>query len=95
MYMIIFSTGASTVTYVINDLLMFSYGLWAGLFCIVGTILGMFLLDHWMKRVDRQSPQVFLLFLILTISAVSVPYFGFKQLEGKQDVLKFHSMCAR
>jgi uncharacterized membrane protein YfcA len=53
MYMIIFSTGASTVTYMINDLLMFSYGFWAGFFCIIGTILGMFLLEKWMRRVQR------------------------------------------
>ena len=50
MYMIIFSTGASTMTYILNDLLNVSYGLWAGLFCIMGSIIGMNLLEIWMRR---------------------------------------------
>lgn len=49
MYMIIFSTGASTLTYILNDLLNVSYGIWAGLFCIAGSIIGMKLLEIWMK----------------------------------------------
>lgn len=76
MYMIIFSTGASTLTYVLNDMLDLSYGLWAGAFCILGTSAGMYLLEKLMRRLKRQSPQVFLLCFILTISAVAVPYFG-------------------
>lgn len=56
MYMMIFSTGASTLTYIHNDLLNFSYGIWAGFFCIMGTMLGMALMDKLMRRVRRQSP---------------------------------------
>jgi len=74
--MIIFSTGASTLTYIINDLLNVSYGIWAGLFCIMGSIIGMNLLEIWMRKVQRQSPQVILLCIILTISAIAVPLFG-------------------
>lgn len=93
MYMIIFSTGASTMTYVLNDMLDISYGIWAGSFCIVGAIIGMQLLDLLMKRVQRQSPQVFLLCFILSISAVAVPFFGISQLKGKKDILRFHNLC--
>ena len=53
MYMIIFSTGASTLTYVYNDLLNFSYGIWSGCFCIMGTMLGMYLLEKLMRRFKR------------------------------------------
>ena len=49
MYMIIFSTGASTFTYMLNDLLNLSYGMWTSSFCILGTIGGMILLDKLMK----------------------------------------------
>lgn len=56
MYMIIFSTGASTLTYVLNDLLDITYGVWSGLFCIAGTFFGMFLLERLMKKIQRQSP---------------------------------------
>lgn len=93
MYMIIFSTGASTLTYILNDLLDITYGLWTGFFCIAGSIIGMFLLERLMNRIKRQSPQVFLLCFILSISAITVPYFGVLQLQGKKDMLSFHNIC--
>ena len=53
MYMIIFSTGASTMTYIISDMLNLSYGLWIGSFCVMGTLIGMYLLEKMMKRMGR------------------------------------------
>ena len=76
MYMIIFATGASTTTYIINGMLKLDYGLWVGGFNVFGTIVGMQLLNRIMKKLDRQSPLVFLLVLIFFISVVAVPIFG-------------------
>lgn len=53
MYMIIFSTGASTAAYVISDLLDLTYGFWIGGWCIVGTIIGMLLLNSVVKKFGR------------------------------------------
>ena len=69
MYMIIFSTGASTLTYILNDMLDIPYGLWVGSFQIMGTICGMLILDKVMKKLNRQSPLVMLLTVIFLISA--------------------------
>ena len=91
-YMIIFSTGASTITYIINDMMDLSYGIWAGCFCIMGSLIGMHLLDLIMKRLDRQSPQVFLLCFILCISAIAVPILGYSTL--KKDMFRFHNICS-
>lgn len=53
MYMIIFSTGASTLTYMLADMLPVSYGLWVGSFCILGTIVGMYFLKTLMSKLGR------------------------------------------
>lgn len=53
MYMIIFSTGASTFTYLLADMLPVSYGIWVGSFCVLGTIIGMILLDKIMSKLGR------------------------------------------
>ena len=53
MYMIIFATGASTTTYILNGMLDVGYGLWVGSFCAVGTYFGMKLLDSLMKKFNR------------------------------------------
>lgn len=53
MYMIIFSTGASTFIYLYSGKIDIGYGCWVGGFNIVGTILGMQGLEHVMKKFDR------------------------------------------
>ena len=53
MYMIIFSTGASTAAYIISGMLDLTYGFWVGGFCVVGTIVGMLLLNNFVKKLGR------------------------------------------
>ena len=76
MYMLIFSTGASSMTFIFNDMLHISYGLWVGSFCVLGSVAGMLLLEKVMKKLGRQSPLVMLLCLMLGISCLAVPFFG-------------------
>ena len=78
MYMMIFSTGASIVTMVLNDRLNLSYGFYVGFFCVIGGIIGMLSLKYVMRKLGRQSPLVILLAVILGISTTGVLYFGFK-----------------
>ena len=94
MYMIIFATGASTFTYIIAGMLRPDYSLWVGGFNILGTIAGMLALNAIMKKMNRQSPLVFLLVLIFFISVVSVPYFGLKDiLKDPEDMWNLGSIC--
>jgi len=76
MYMIIFSTAASTLSFILNGQLNVPYGLWIGFFCIVGSMMGMRVMKKVMKNLGRQSPQVMLLCFVLFISAVAVFVFG-------------------
>lgn len=91
MYMIIFSTGASTMTYILNDMLEISYGAWVGSFCVLGTLIGMGALNFVMAKLGRQSPLVMLLSFILGISAISVPVFGLQQLPP--NPWEFKNLC--
>jgi len=91
MYMIIFSTGASTTAYMISGLLDPTYGGWIGGWCVIGTILGMILLNTIVKKLGRQSPLVMLLCLIMCASAIAVPYYGLQDLPD--DMWEFGSIC--
>lgn len=53
MYMIMFATGASTTTYIINHMLKLDYGLCVGGLNIIGTIIGMIILNRVMKKLNR------------------------------------------
>lgn len=59
--------------------------MWTGGWCILGTYLGMKLLDYFMKKWNRQSIIVFLLAGILGISALLIPIFGAMDLLEKFD----------
>ena len=76
MYMAIFSTISSTVEYYMNGMFRPSYSVWTGLFCVIGSIIGMKTMDLIMKKLGRQSPLVFLMVFMLGISALGVLYFG-------------------
>ena len=93
MYMIIFSAGAAVMTYLFAGMINLSYGIWVGGFCIIGTFLGMWLLNTIMKRLNRQSPLVFLLTFIFFISVIAVPVFGIQQLKGQDDLWATNSIC--
>lgn len=53
MYMIIFSTGATTLTFILNGQMDVQYGPWIALFCVVGTIVGMSMIKIVMKKLGR------------------------------------------
>ena len=93
MYMIIFSTGATTIIYLLNGVLDYQYGLWVGAFCIMGTFLGMWMLNKFLKKLNRQSPLVFLLSFMFVISTIAVPVFGADKLKGIDNLWAFKNFC--
>lgn len=76
MYMILFSTAGSSITYLVFGTLNLPFGLWIGVWCAVASLVGLYLLNKVMKKFDRQSPVVFLLTFVLGLSALLVPVFA-------------------
>jgi len=76
MYMILFSTTASTAVYLIYGLLEIRFAAWIGFWCTAGALVGLSVVSSVMKKLGRQSPIVILLSFVLGISALSVPIFG-------------------
>ena len=83
MYLVMFTTFGSSITYTLQGTLEPVYGAWTGTWCVLGSIAGMKLLDKVMKKWNRQSPIVFLLTVILGISALLIPIFGAIELIEK------------
>lgn len=76
MYMIMFSTFASSVIYITYGALNQDFALWLGFWSVIGIMSGMVLVDSLIKRYNRQSILVFILVLVLGISAIMVPIFN-------------------
>ena len=95
MYMIMFSTAGSSITYIVFGTLNIPFGLWIGGWCAVASIIGLYVLNKVVKKFDRQSPIVFLLTFVLGLSALLVPVFAIVSLKGRptSEILKFKSIC--
>lgn len=93
MYMIMFSTAGSSITYIVFGTLNMEFALWIGLWCTVASLAGLVILNRVMKKFDRQSPVVFLLAFVLGLSALLVPVFAVVQLKGKTGILEFKNIC--
>jgi uncharacterized membrane protein YfcA len=76
MYMIMFSTAGSSITYGVFGTLNIYYGLWIGGWCAIASVIGLYILNKVVKKFDRQSPIVFLLTFVLGLSALLVPVFA-------------------
>ena len=72
MYMIMFSTGASTMMYMSYGALDFKFSMWLGFWCSGGILIGITLLNHLIKLTGRQSMIVFFLVFMLALSGVLV-----------------------
>jgi uncharacterized membrane protein YfcA len=95
MYMIMFSTAGSSITYIVFGTLNVQFGLWIGSWCAVASIIGLYILNKVVKKFNRQSPIVFLLTFVLGLSALLVPLFAIISLQGKsmEEILKFKNIC--
>lgn len=74
MYMVMYSTGASTVMYLSYGTFNFSFALWLSFWSSMGIMVGVSIVDHLVKKYKRQSILVIILAAILALSAVLVPF---------------------
>ena len=98
MYMIMFSTGASTLMFYTYGALNLTFGFWLGFWCSFGILIGVSLVNHLIKIYKRQSLLVFFLVFMLALSAVLVfvqniiQYLVDEESE-KEQLWKISSIC--
>ena len=97
MYLITFSKIATCVLYFIFGQLEIDYGLWIAFWSTVGAIIGLKGANWYMDKFGRQSIIVFFLTLILSISVIGVPIFGYndlsKMVDRGESIMGFKSIC--
>jgi len=96
--MIMFSTFASSVIYISYGALNEEFAIWLGFWSVIGIIGGIHLVETLIRKYNRQSIIVFILCLVLAISAILVPIFNglevWQQLNEDKDIWKLTSICA-
>ncbi len=77
MYLVLFSCINACVVNGLQGILNFRYGLFIGMFCSIGSLIGLILTDHFVKKSGKQSIFVWLLVLVFIIAAVATPFVGY------------------
>jgi uncharacterized membrane protein YfcA len=80
MYLVTFSKISACLIYWLSGELNIPYALWISFWSTVGSILGLWLTELYMRRSGRQSIIVFFLTFVLGISVIGIPLFGAKDL---------------
>ena len=97
MYMIMFSTFASSFIYISYGALDIPFAIWLSFWCVIGILFGVSIVNSYIARYNRQSLIVFILCFVLAISAILVPIFNglevYQDLEAGKDVFAFGSIC--
>jgi len=70
MYLVLFSTLAASVVYITADMLDFGYGFWVAAWSVIGSIIGLYGANWYMKKFGRQSIIVISLSIILFLAMV-------------------------
>ena len=71
-----FSTFASSFIYISYGALDVPFAIWLGIWSVIGILLGVTIVNSLIARYNRQSLIVFILCLVLAVSAVLVPIFN-------------------
>lgn len=97
LYLVCFSKIASCFIYYLAGELNMPYSLWIALWSVVGSLLGIWLSQLYMKASGRQSVIVWTLSFIFVLSVVAIPIFGSQSLRQQHeegvDILAFKSLC--
>lgn len=98
MYMIMWSTFATTVMYWSYGALDPMFGLWLGFWCSFGVFLGIVLLDYLIRLTGRQSMIVFFLVFMLFVSGVlvtaeTISHFFEEDQDYINELWAFSSIC--
>ena len=76
MYLVIFSSMATTTQFALSGELDWNYAVVQGAFVIVGSCIGLCVMNSVVKKTGKQSPVVIILAFLIAAAAIVMPLFG-------------------
>ena len=96
MYMVMLSNLSSCLLYAFSGVLDITFALWLGLFSVIGTIIGIKVINSLIKRTGKTYYLAIILAGVIVLSAIIIPIFGvyktLKDIEKGIDVFDFDSI---
>lgn len=97
LYLVFFSTSASSLIYSLNGELQTNFALWVAVWAVAGTIIGLRMMMSYIKKTGKHSIVVWVLVYMFVVSVIAVPLFGGlnlkKQYDAGLDLMAFRPLC--
>ena len=94
MYLVLFSAWNSTIVNTLYGSIDYPYGLWISFWSMIGTIIGLYAADVYVKKSGKQSIFVWLLVVVFVLSAIVAPIFGGISIsQSSEPIWGFTSPC--
>jgi uncharacterized membrane protein YfcA len=97
MYLTLYTTINSSVVNWLYDYLDFDYGIFISFWSAIGSIIGLYMADAYVKKSGKQSIFVWILVIVFIVAAIVGPLFGgysiYEQKQNGIGIWKFTSPC--
>lgn len=80
MYMILYSSAATTLVFLTFGGLPISFALWIGAWSVLAILVSLRIIKKYIERTNRPSMVVFVLALTLAASAILIPVYDTKNM---------------
>lgn len=90
--MILFTSSATTIQYVVIGALQMDYAIWFGIIGFFAGLTGQYVLGYFVKKYRKTSLVIFLIAIVIGISGLTMGLIGIRNmmLNGFGE---FHSIC--
>lgn len=94
MYMIMLTSFTNSIMFLLSGFLDVSYGFWGGAWVVVGTAIGIKIVNKLVKDSGRASYIAILLTFVIIFSAIVIPIYGtISLIQDSDGAFSFGSYC--
>ena len=97
MFLVLFASLSNSILYSLAGMMYYRWAIWQGIFTLFGSYAGLKLINDAVKKTGRVSIIVFLLALIIILSAVVIPANSaidmYYSIQKGDDVFAFSWIC--
>jgi uncharacterized membrane protein YfcA len=96
-FLLMFSSSAATILFILSGQLIYDYAITYSILCSLSSMIGSIYITDYIKRTNKNSILIYVLFYLMTISLVILPINGIKHafydMANGVEIFVFKSFC--
>lgn len=96
-FLVLFTSSSTSIQFMLAGVMNYQYAILCVIFSVLGSLLGTYFIQKFLKQSGRQSVLIFALSAVVGISAIVLPLSSIKSawidIQDGKDIFKFNSPC--